>query len=117
MPFLARGHIPVFVLSNSMGGIPEGHKDHAEVISGSPSEVVQQLNARGYQNLYIDGGKTVQGFLAANLIDEMIISRLPVILGGGVPLFADLEQAQWFEHSKTEILLGELVKPHYKKKG
>ena len=61
-----------------------------QVMSGSPADVVASLNARGYRELYIDGGRTIQRFLEADLIDEMTISRVGVLLGGGVPLFGEL---------------------------
>jgi dihydrofolate reductase len=38
--------------------------------------------------MYIDGGKTVQSFLQADLIDELIVTQIPILLGGRVPLFA-----------------------------
>jgi dihydrofolate reductase len=42
--------------------------------------------------LYIDGGLTIQRFLAAGLIDEITITQIPIILGDGIPLFGKLDK-------------------------
>ncbi|GAA3915784.1 dihydrofolate reductase family protein [Litoribacillus peritrichatus] len=112
---------PVFVLSNSLDEIPEEYKDKAQLMGYSPlkgamSHVVSGLNKHGFENLYIDGGLTIQGFLKEDLIDEMILTRVPVILGGGTPLFSKLNEAQAFEHLETKVLLNALVKSRYVRK-
>lgn len=107
---------PVFVLSNSLKMVPEEYKDKAEVITGPLLQIVKSLNEKGYNNLYIDGGKTVQSFLKGSLIDEMIITQIPVLLGGGVPLFDKLSSPVEFEHVNTEVHLNALVQTHYRRK-
>ncbi|MGY5858410.1 MAG: dihydrofolate reductase family protein [Candidatus Thorarchaeota archaeon] len=104
---------PVFVLSRRKVNIPEELADKVKITSGSPKEIVVQLAELGYQNLYIDGGVTIQGFLDADLIDEMIITRVPILLGNGIPLFGTLSQKMQFIHKKTETLNDMLVKSHY----
>ncbi len=71
------------------------------------------MNQKGYQNLYIDGGRVIQSFLQEDLIDEMIITRAPILLGKGFPLFGQLEKHLQFRHKKTEIYNNTLVKSHY----
>ena len=92
---------PVFVLSNSLKSIPEGYEAKAEPIKGSLSKVVEKIHQRGYKHLYIDGGVTVQSFLKEDLIDEIIITIIPTLLGGGTPLFGELSEQVEFEHVKT----------------
>ncbi len=104
---------PVFVLSNSLNPLPEVVKNKAEKVSGELSVLVKQLSVKGYSNLYIDGGSTIRSFLAEDLIDEMIITRVPVLLGTGIPLFTQLRGTLTFEHQKTEVLSFALVKSHY----
>lgn len=106
---------PVFVLSNSLQSLPKNLPGKAELINGNPASVVKQLNLRNYNNLYIDGGKTIQGFLKQDLIDEMIITRIPILLGEGIPLFGVLTREQKFEHIKTEVYDNILVKSYYKR--
>ena len=71
---------------------------------------------KGYKHLYIDGGLTIQGFLKEDLIDEMIITVIPILLGGGIPLFGELLEPMEFEHVKTEVFLDALVQNHYRRK-
>lgn len=107
--------IPVFVLSNSLEEIPEGYQDKAFLLNGCPKDIVKQLKERGFQNLYIDGGIVIQNFLAEDLIDHLIITKIPVLLGSGIPLFANLENPLWFQLESTQTHLGQLVSCHYKR--
>lgn len=59
---------PVFVLSNSLSELPESMTGKAQIVSGDITKLVNQLNKQGYANLYIDGGRTIQGFLKRDLI-------------------------------------------------
>lgn len=104
---------PVYVLSRSRVNIPKELENKVETITGNPKKVVDQLKELGHQNLYIDGGTTIQGFLEEDLIDEMIITRIPVLLGDGIPLFSKLSPRLYFNHKRTEILNKILVKSHY----
>jgi dihydrofolate reductase len=104
---------PVFVLSNSLTIVPERVTDKVEIVSGDINKLVKQLNQQGYTNLYIDGGKVIQSFLAADLIDELIITRIPILLGDGIPLFNNLDHMLKFKHKKTEIFNNDLVKSSY----
>lgn len=100
---------PVFVLSNTLTDVPAGLEDKVFLVNGPLPQVIKQLNAQGYNNLYIDGGKTIQGFLQQDLIDEMIITTIPVLLGGGISLFGELASPLKFKHAKAERLLDCLV--------
>jgi dihydrofolate reductase len=105
----------VFVLSNNLQEIKPELVDRAEVVSGDLNTIVKKLHRDGYHNLYIDGGKAIQSFLNKNLIDELIISKLPILLGEGIPLFSTQGRMVKFEHCSTEVFEGGLVKSHYKK--
>ncbi|MGS0827182.1 dihydrofolate reductase family protein [Shewanella sp. 0m-8] len=100
---------PVFVLSNTLTELPEALVGKVFLVNGPLKHVVNQLNVQGYSNLYIDGGKTIQGFLQEDLIDELIITTIPVLLGGGVPLFGELASPLKFKHVKAERLIDCLV--------
>ena len=104
---------PVFILSNSLTNLPEPIREFAEIIRGDIKEIITQLNQKGYKNLYIDGGRVIQSFLQEDLIDEIIITLVPILLGKGVPLFGKLEQHLQFRHKTTEIYDHTLVKSHY----
>jgi len=105
--------IPVFVLSNSLKTLPEEYKDKVELVNGSLSDILAQINSKGYKRLYIDGGKTIQSFLKEDLIDELVLTTIPVLLGGGVSLFGDLPISQKYKHIKTSILVNKIVQSEY----
>ncbi|ELA9426885.1 dihydrofolate reductase family protein [Vibrio parahaemolyticus] len=104
---------PVFVLSNTMTEVPQGYEDKVFLVKGELKNVLADLNTKGFNELYIDGGVTIQNFLKEELIDEMVITRFPILLGGGVPLFGDLEQPLNFRVTKSEVVLGTLVQTTY----
>lgn len=104
---------PVFVLSNTMASVPGGYEDKVFLVKGPLKEVLEQIHTKGFMNLYIDGGVTIQNFLKEDLIDEMIITTIPVLLGGGSPLFGDLESTLNFTCVKTETFLDAIVQNHF----
>jgi dihydrofolate reductase len=65
-------------------------RSQVEVSGLPPRQLVEQLAASGARSIYVDGGQTIQAFLAAGLIDEMTITVIPVLIGGGLPLFGAL---------------------------
>lgn len=106
---------PVFVLSNSLKEIPNSYQDKAFLINGTLTDVLDKIHAKGYKNLYIDGGTTIQNFLKEDLIDELIITKIPILLGGGSPLFGELENPLKFEFVSMKTYLGQMVQTHYKR--
>lgn len=83
---------PVIVLSRNSINIPESLKDKVSHSSEPLQGLCATLESRGYKRLYIDGGVTIQRFLAAGLLDDMIISVAPVVLGSGIPLFSKTDK-------------------------
>jgi len=106
---------PVFVLSNSLSEIPESHMGKAFLIKGTLVELLEQIHAKGFHKLYVDGGTTIQQFLKADLIDELVITTIPILLGGGAPLFSDLPKALNFELVNTTTFLEKIVQRHYRR--
>ncbi|MDF7822966.1 dihydrofolate reductase family protein [Pontiellaceae bacterium B12227] len=107
---------PVFVCSNTLTSIPDHLNDKTELIGGEPAAIVHQLNERGFRNLYIDGGKTVQSFMREGLIDELILSRLPILLGDGIPLFGKLDAPQNYTLEHSETFSNGICKTVYRRK-
>jgi dihydrofolate reductase len=83
------------------------------MMTGTPQEVVAWLAKRGLKHAYIDGGITVQRFLDAALIQRMIITRIPVLLGSGIPLFGPLSRDIRLEHIGTRAYPSGLVQSEY----
>lgn len=84
-----------------------------EQMAGAPSEIVSKLAASGASRLYIDGGITIQQFLRAGLIHRLIISRLPVLIGQGIPLFGSLSRDVLLRHIRTLTYPGGMVQSEY----
>ncbi|HST12685.1 MAG TPA: dihydrofolate reductase family protein [Terriglobales bacterium] len=84
-----------------------------EQMGGSPAEIVAKLTATGARNLYIDGGVTIQRFLRAGLIQRLIITRVPVLIGEGIPLFGTLPRDIKLRHVATQHYASGLVKTEY----
>jgi dihydrofolate reductase len=81
--------------------------------TGSPEEIVTKLAASGAQNLYIDGGVTIQRFLRAGMIQRLIITRVPVLIGEGIPLFGALPHDVQLRHISTQLYASGLVQSEY----
>ncbi|MDJ1472873.1 dihydrofolate reductase family protein [Cytophagaceae bacterium DM2B3-1] len=104
---------PVFVLSKSMVSVPEKYKDKVSLVKGELREILGEIHRKGFYSLYIDGGVTIQSFLKEDLIDEMTITLIPYLLGGGVPLFSDLSEQLSFRCIDTKIFLSKVVQNHF----
>ncbi len=102
---------PVVVLSRTLP--PSEQPNLIEVVANEPPMVVEKLTQRGFRHLYIDGGQTIQRFLNYNLIDELIITRVPLLLGAGIPLFGHLHRELPLQHLKTIAFKNGLVQSHY----
>jgi dihydrofolate reductase len=106
------GEKPVFVLSTrTLAPAPPGAV--VEHMSGDPAEIVSQLAARGIQHIYLDGGITIQRFLQAGLIQRLIITRVPVLIGAGIPLFGALTRDIFLKHVATRQYPSGLVQSEY----
>lgn len=81
--------IPVIVLSSQPLVIPASLQEKVSQGYGAPETITAQLSTDGRKHLYIDGGLTIQGCLNAGLIDEIPLTRFPVLLGSGISLFGD----------------------------
>jgi dihydrofolate reductase len=107
---------PGIILSSTLQSAPEEFADHVQIASGTPREIVELARKQGFENLYVDGGITVQRFLREDLIDELIITEIPLLLGGGNRLFGELSKPLGFELVDTKILANQLVKKHLRRK-
>lgn len=97
--------------------LPAGRPD-LSVHSGPVEELAAGLRARlsgGAQpaGVYVDGGQTVRAFLRAGLIDELIVTRVPVLLGQGRPLFGPLDADLHWKHRRTQAFPSGLVQSTY----
>jgi dihydrofolate reductase len=84
-----------------------------EQMAGPPAEIVSKLAASGVSHIYVDGGITIQRFLRAGLIQRLIITRVPVLIGDGIPLFGALPRDLRLRHIATQQYPSGLVKSEY----
>jgi dihydrofolate reductase len=106
------GEKPVFVLSTrALALAPPGAV--VEHMSGAPAEILSQLDARGVRHVYVDGGITIQRFLQAGLIQRLVITRIPVLIGSGIPLFGPLQGDIALRHVATRQYASGLVQSEY----
>jgi dihydrofolate reductase len=84
-----------------------------EQMGGSPADIAASLSGRGAKHVYVDGGITIQGFLRAGLVDRLVITRVPVLIGSGIPLFGNLLRDVPLRHIATKAFRGGLVQSEY----
>lgn len=107
---------PVYVLSTKLNQVPEELIGKVEIVNGKLKEVLTGIHKKGHLNLYIDGGKTIQSFLKEDLIDEITITIIPHLLGGGVKLFTELQEPLKFECVDSKIYLNKVVQNRFERK-
>ncbi len=99
----------VIVISKSLTSVCE----QAELYSGEITHLIEKLHAEGIKHIYVDGGVTISSFLNANLVDEMIISLIPVVLGSGTPLFSKINNDKWCRLISSQAYSNGLVQLRY----
>src|SRR6266702_28158 len=107
------GKKPVVVLSKTMKRLKAPKGAVCELMSGTPQEIAARLTKRGMKHLYVDGGVTIQRFLNAGLIQRMIITRIPILLGSGIPLFGPLSHDIQLKHVNTRSFSSGMVQSEY----
>lgn len=106
------GDKPVFALStHALPPAPAGAI--VKSLSGEPAGIVRQLEARGFRHIYVDGGITIQRFLRAGMIQHIVITRVPVLIGAGIPLFGPLHRDIVLRHLATRSYASGLVSSEY----
>ena len=112
----AYGSKPVFVLTNRPLP-PTPREATVERVVGTPTAILETIGKRGLEHVYVDGGITIQQFLAANLIQRLIVTRVPVLIGSGIPLFGPLQKDMLLRHVATRTFAGGLVQTEYELEG
>ncbi|MDG1531368.1 MAG: dihydrofolate reductase family protein [Paracoccaceae bacterium] len=108
--------LPVIVLSNtlSQNDIPENIADKVILSQLSPPELMGMLTDLGWNRAYIDGGQVIQSFLRDDLIDDMVLTQIPILIGKGIPLFGELDRDVDLLHMDTSSAPSGLVSSFYK---
>jgi dihydrofolate reductase len=104
----------VVVLSSRPLDLSVVRGGRVEQRAGDPATIIADLAADGAPNLYIDGGITIQRFLRAGLIERLIVTRVPVLIGEGIPLFGSLDRDIRLSHVATRSYPSGLVQSDYR---
>jgi dihydrofolate reductase len=107
------GELKVVVLTSRPLTLPGDLAATVSTLNLDPVGVIRHLSDQGARHLYIDGGLTIQRFLRAGLIDQLIITRIPVLLGSGIPLFGPLAADIKLSHVSTRSFPNGLVQSTY----
>lgn len=107
------GKKPVVVLSSRPLDFSSVKGGFVEQMSGEPGEIIRQLKARGFKHVYVDGGITIQRFLAAGCINRLVVTRVPVLIGAGIALFGPVPRDIRLRHVETRSYTDGLVQSEY----
>lgn len=107
---------PVLLLSATLrqADLPPEHAGKLRITDQSPQAAMAMLAAEGYRRAYIDGGRVIQSFLRAGLIADLVITRVPVLLGQGRSLFGASGPEIALVHEQTESFASGLVQSRYR---
>lgn len=99
----------VIVLSSTLTSVCK----QAELFKGEITALIEKLHAEGTKHIYVDGGATISQFLNIGLVDQLIISIIPVVLGSGIPLFSKINDDRWCRLISTQAFSNGLVQLRY----
>ncbi|MEO0559571.1 MAG: dihydrofolate reductase family protein [Bacteroidota bacterium] len=106
--------VRVVVLSSGSPDIPDALRGSVEILNLPPILCLRQLATTGSRRVYVDGGLTIQRFLRAGAIQDLILTRVPVLLGSGRPLFGELANDMVWTHLETTTYPDGLVQSRYR---
>ncbi|MCA8985575.1 MAG: dihydrofolate reductase [Planctomycetaceae bacterium] len=107
----------VVVLSSRPLTLPDSLANKVTISSETPTTLTERLTKAGARRLYVDGGITIQRFLAEGLVDDITITLIPVILGQGRPLFGRVTQDIPLFHTGTRTFEFGFVQLSYRVAG
>ena len=107
------GDVRIVVLSNTVKEPPENLRGKIEMYSGDIQDLIVKLESSGFKHAYIDGGSTITSFINLKLINEMSITKVPVLLGEGIPLFGKINKSVKLESAKASAFSYDFIQVKY----
>ena len=107
------GDVRIVVLSNTVKEPPENLRGKIEMYSGDIQELIIKLESSGFKHAYIDGGTTITSFINLDLVDEMTITKAPVLLGEGIPLFGKINKRINLEEANASVFPNNFIQIKY----
>lgn len=108
------GEMKVKVLSSRGVAIPQGLAHVVSAAGGEPEELIKEFSREGFRHAYVDGGRTGGRFLQGGLIDQIILTRIPVIIGCGLGAFGEITQDIDLQHLETKSFPSGFVQSRYR---
>lgn len=102
---------PVVVLSSTLSTADPDMP--AEIMTATPAAFAAQAAAKGWRRVYVDGGRLCQAFLEAGLLSDIVLTQIPIVLGGGRPLFQPMTTPRRLRQTRTTVYPAGLVSTHY----
>lgn len=96
------GDIPVFVLSGTVKSPPTSLVNRLKMYSGGLADLTEQLAANGYTHINV------------GLLDEICVTQIPILLGGGLPLFGSLERTIKLENAEASAFSNDFIQWKYR---
>lgn len=107
------GERDIYVITRT----PKPNKGRVTFYTGDIAELVKKLKSENGKDIYCDGGaEVINELLKLDLIDEYIISIIPILLGNGTRLFKDGRPEQLLELISSKSFDTGLMQLHYKRK-
>ncbi len=106
---------PVVVMSRTLqeGDLRQDLAGKVRITRAGPGEVMRDLEREGWKRVYVDGGLVVQSFLREGLIEDMVLTRVPILIGAGRPLFGELARDIRLRHLDTSAYASGFVQSRY----
>lgn len=108
------GNVPVFVLSKTVRCAPESLENRVKMYSGDIAGLTEQLASNGYSHAYIDGGATITSFIHLGLLDEICVTQIPILLGGGLPLIGNIGRQIKLENAEATVFANDFIQWKYR---
>jgi dihydrofolate reductase len=107
------GDMPIYVLSHSITAVPEHLPDNVTMYSGGIEALIQHLEQQNLKHAYIDGGATINSFINLKLINSMILTQAPILLGEGIPLFGKTNHLVKLSNPTARTAVNDFVQVTY----
>ncbi len=107
------GERRIVVLSRTLREPSPNLPGKVEMYNGEIPHLIAEMEQQGFQHAYVDGGATITSFLNLQLIDEICLTRAPVLLGGGIPLFGKTDRQIRLENARASAFANDFVQVRY----
>jgi len=108
---------PVVVLSKTLtqDDIPNELAGKVRISQLTPKAIMESLHKEGWKRAYVDGGLIVQSFIRAGLIDDMVVTLIPILIGDGRRLFGMVDDDVDLKLTSSQAFhTSGMVQNHYK---